>query len=184
MRQPSRKIFDPERYKAATGEDAVAGRLSGRLPMIEIDKHLFFVEIRLGLLRPMDIFSTMGINIETGSVETNDGRHRLFFYNRNSFEDADLDMVSPKDRIALVRIPRPLDLDPIMTAQLQGYPDRHYLEEHPMVMYRVAEMIPITPELVRKVGGSEKLWDNVERIFKEEMKKQQKLPPKKKGKGL
>lgn len=178
--------YDLDVYRSLVGEQAVEARLKkGMLPIIDIAGHPFFVEVRLDKLTPMDNFLSNGINLSHGSYFTDDGKHRIIVYDKTKMEDVDLDQIYDKDKLLLVRVPSLVAMDPIMTAKLQDYPDRYYLDEYPMVMYRVAEVIPLTQQLRRNMRQQPRLRENPERLFELSKEKlgalQGKMKQKRKG---
>ncbi len=46
-------------------EKLLQERMQGKLPIIDIAGHPFYVDIRMGMLRPKDDFRTLGIPIKS-----------------------------------------------------------------------------------------------------------------------
>lgn len=184
MQQPSKEIFDPNYYKTLQGEAAVSERLAGRLPLINVAGHLHFVEVRYGLLRPMDNFSSCGINIDKGAFPSEDESHRFFYYHKGRMEDIDPELMPVCDKMALVRVPSLLAMDPVMTAICQGLEFNTYLNEYPMIMYREAEVLHLNRDMIHMLAGRSDLREWPEKLFAMGREKIRSLLGKRKGKGL
>jgi hypothetical protein len=97
-------------------------RLQGKLPTIELARHTFFVDLRLGLLRPKDDFSTMGIELERLPLNES-GTGFQFLYNPKTHTEVIYDenwREIPKGVMA-IEIPGELTLDPV--GSLMKYSD-------------------------------------------------------------
>lgn len=165
MKFDSSEQYRIEDYKRLKGEDAVAARLSGMLPIIDICGHPFFVEVKLDLIRPMDFITRNGINLSKGTFGSQDQEHRLFYYDKDKMEDVDPELMTPGSKIALVRIPSPVAMDPVMTAILQEDSINEYIKQWPMLMYRVAETMSIPRELIRVLAEKPDLRAQPEKLF-------------------
>jgi len=154
------------------------------LPMIGICGHPFFVDLRLDVLRPMDNFLSNGINLSKGTFGSEDEQHRFFYYHKGKMEDIDPEMMPLSKKIALVRIPAPVALDPVMTAMMQEEPIVSYLEQWPMVMYREAEAIALPVGLIRVLADRRDLYENPEKLFTMGEAKRKALTAIKRGKHL
>lgn len=144
--------FDIAFYQSLKGEEAVRARLSGRLPIIDIAGHPFFVEIRRGLLRPLDIFSSNGVNLFDHTRTTYDGKDQIFFYNAQKMESVPLGGNMSTESLHIVRVPNNLGLDPVTYGEVVDIPYETYLSRYPMKMYRTGEAHPVTEQMLMATG--------------------------------
>ncbi len=116
-------------------------RKKGILPQIDIAGHRYTVDIRLNELRNSD-FPNKRLGLDE-MVTSPDGRHYLFFYNREikSILHASVDMVEVPEKAVLVEIPDELGLDPVGMARKYGLRDEYFLKMHP---YKEGLMARIT----------------------------------------
>lgn len=126
--------------------DALAARLSGRQPTIEIAGHTFFVDLHWNLLRPKDDFFTPGISFSDIDYCFNDEAGKYQFpYNPLTHQACDLDSSLltelPKDLI-LAEIPPEKVLDPVGYAKIHGLDLEQTLKEHPVREHFQARIIP------------------------------------------
>jgi hypothetical protein len=136
--------YDIEFYKSLSGEQALKERLNGRLPIIDIAGHPFFVDVRIGRLRPKDNFMTLGLDLENGGYYDDNKNRYCFLYHIPSMEEAKVsrDIIAlPKD-VVEIQFPHKYALDPIAMARENGVDPTFYLKRYPLVMYRVAKVIP------------------------------------------
>lgn len=145
--QAGDREFNPAIYKPLIGRAAFDERVNkGRLPIIMICGHQFFVDVRLGRLRPKDNFMTEGLDIrDGGSVDFGSGL-RFFYYHipTNTEVTIPRDITEyPKDTV-LIGVPFADVLDPVGLARLYREPDTHYLDtEAPMRLYHVAKVFSL-----------------------------------------
>ncbi len=137
--------YNVEKYKAYKGKVALAERIKGRLPIIDIAGHPFFVEVRFGTLRPKDNFLSNGINI--AEIEPDPETRKLSFYyhipSMSEFQPSPNLTELPKDVVQVI-VPNMFLLDPIGMARAVGLPDRHFYDKDmPLKMYSMAKIIPI-----------------------------------------
>ena len=123
-------------YEIIVDQQLVDRRLGGLLPVIEIAGHPFFVDLRMGSLRPMDDFSTAGIlftEIEDCMLE--DGRSYWIPYDPATHQYVAIDYREitkiPKG-IVMVEIPNEERLDPIGYSQLHGFDAEPILRANPI----------------------------------------------------
>lgn len=94
----------------------LADRLQGKLPTIELAGHTFFVDLRLGLLRPKDDFRTMGIELNRLPLNES-GTGFQFLYDPKNHAEVIYDenwTEIPKGVMA-IEIPGEFTLDPVGT---------------------------------------------------------------------
>lgn len=96
--------------------ELVADRLQGKLPTIELADHTFFVDLRLGVLRPKDDFSTMGIELE-GLPLSKTGNSFQFLYDPKTHTKVNYNNNRTKipEGTVPLEIPTTASLDPIGT---------------------------------------------------------------------
>ncbi len=148
--------YDAGYYKGLKGQDALWERLMGRLPIIEIEGHPFFVDVRLGLLRPRDNFMTMGLDINNGGWLNQKTNHRLFYYHVPTMTEAKIPEGTselPSDTV-MIRVPDAITLDPVASARLQGLPHTAFLEEYPLLMYSKAQTIDVKSNRLKDMTKS------------------------------
>lgn len=136
--------YDIEFYKSLSGEQALKERLNGRLPIIDIAGHPFFVDVRIDKLRPKDNFVTLGLDLENGGYYDDKKNRYSFLYHIPSMEEAKVsrDIIAlPKD-VVEIQFPHKYALDPVAMARENGVDPTFYLKRYPLVMYRVAKVIP------------------------------------------
>lgn len=161
----SGNFYDVAYYKTLKGKDALEQRLKGRLPIIDIAGHPFFADMRLGLLRPMDNFMTMGIDVQEIPIDPKTKLLR-FDYHIPTMTRVHIPPVAtelPKD-VVRVEVPNMYYLDPVGMAHRNGKePKYYYADGIPMRMYRKAKIIPLhKTELAIKVkNNAEKLSGHI-----------------------
>lgn len=169
-------------YALMAGKDPYTSRIkNGVLPVTDLVDHPFFVDLRMGVLRPKDDFSTMGIDIS--GVDPFDYYHSFFYHvpsHSEYFPDSSLTEL-PKDVVKII-IPGPARLDPVGMARMEGQPDDFYLKGIPIHLYSRATVVPLEftelPELVKANGEFVKLQQQ-----KQQQEHQQKELGKKERKG-
>ncbi len=157
---PQMKDIDPEgvarkynktidQVKASTDfelwleANAVSERLNvGRLPMMEIKGDLYYVDMRMGIIRPRNNFISYGIPIE---FDYPDRRSVSFYLNTKTQEQHIPDYsatVFPKNVIQ-VSVPGAKYLDPVGYARELGMDANAFLNQVPLVMYHRPKITPI-----------------------------------------
>lgn len=137
-------LYDLDYYKSLTGKEALEQRLLGRIPIIEIAGHPFFSDTRIGLLRPKDNFSTMGIDLQNLPLDEDNGT-LSFYYHIPSMTRVDLpEILAYQDDVVLVTVPNMYELDPVGMARANGKEDTYYLDGEFPVMYRQASITPLS----------------------------------------
>ncbi|MEE1946407.1 hypothetical protein VRU48_14885 [Pedobacter sp. KR3-3] len=117
-----------ESYKALKGRDAFEARTKqGMLPIIEIAGYPFYVDVRIGFLRPKDDFSTMGIEIGRMTVDP-ETRNLSDFYDKQLKELVfpDEGQTSFPPNVVRLGIPNYYVLDPVGMARRHGKDDDAY----------------------------------------------------------
>lgn len=138
----------------------------GMLPTIDIEGHLFFVDLRMNKLRPKDDFLSNGIcfsDIEEYFKDTT-GNY-IFPYDPHKKEPGNIDYETitkiPKDLI-VVEIPSDYKLDPIGWNRQHGYDLKDGLEETRLQMNFKAkrakwEDIDVPQKIKENLARKEKL---------------------------
>jgi len=143
----------------------------GRLPTVDIAGHLFYVDIRMDMLRPKDDFLSNGIVFdEIDHYFSEDRNAYLIPYDpkKHEFRELDYDKITdfPKDLIA-VQFPFQKDLDPIGWNRHGGWDIKDDLKKIGVKSHFIAQTIP---------------WQQtyLPEIIKENLKRQQKQAKKQK----
>ena len=153
--------YDLEFYKSLQGEDALKARIEqGRLPIINIAGYPFFVDVRVDLLRPKDVFHTMGIELTENKFDAYTKSYYVYYHvpsmtevtiTRNATE-------LPAD-VLMLKIPEKEKLDSVAMARINGKePDERYLKRYPLKMYTELKGIPIEKTFLKQM-----VRDNLER---------------------
>lgn len=120
-------------FEIIVDQDLYKRRLAGELPVMDIMDWPFYVDERLGSLRPKDDFSTMGLKFREMD-EINDKGDYVFAYKPSSHQIAFPDYENmtevPKD-VFLIQIPNEMDSDPIGFARNNGLDIKSFALQHP-----------------------------------------------------
>ncbi|NLR68513.1 hypothetical protein HGH92_29685 [Chitinophaga varians] len=159
-------------YKAHAEEDGLPARQSGRLPMLVIADMPYYIETRFSVLRPVDPYNLSEIRMSECSRSTYDNESQLFFYDKKSGEGKDDLTGCIAENMLLVKIPESRFLDPYMYSMLTNLPVSRFLENGRMLMYRVAETVPVTQRMIdrviKKIGPSGESYENLFKAAKRE----------------
>lgn len=179
IQTPSMTALDPEgmalKYKVpleniASRTDAdvmTAGedfqlRLKGRLNTIEIEGHPFYVDFRMGYLRPHNDFSTQGISLNTlDYTEPEEGTNKtihLYHPQKHELYEPDLSMLTalPKG-IVVIELPQLKDLDPVGYARKYNWNIKEILLQSNFQANMKARTIPLKDSIVPKIIEENKL---------------------------
>lgn len=119
-------------FDLMVNHEALARRLSGHLPTIDIAGHTFFVDLRMDMLRPKDDFLSEGIPFSEIQHYYNDDLDAYVIpYNpkKHEFQELSEDMVTiPKD-IIIISFPPEFKLDPVGFNRLGGWDEKNELKE-------------------------------------------------------
>ncbi|WP_353148486.1 hypothetical protein [Chryseobacterium sp.] len=134
-------------FELMVDQKALTRRIKGgELPTIEIGGHIFYADVRIDLLRPKDVLSTMGIrfdDLDDWYVE--DKNVYAFPYDPKNFEigDREWDKILdyPIDLI-FVEIPFARTLDPVGWNRRNGWEDIEDLKETGLRLDFKAELVP------------------------------------------
>ncbi|WP_029274613.1 hypothetical protein [Pedobacter borealis] len=137
--------FDVSFYKSLKGKEAVAERLKGRQPVIDIKGQPYTINLSFGLLEPAGNFTIDAIYI--GNIEMDRATKKIPFYfnteTRQRVFLADNITEFPKD-VVRVEIPNKYFLDPVAMARDNGRGAENYRDYGiPLIMYRKAVIIPL-----------------------------------------
>jgi len=123
-------------------QELVKERLTGKLPVIEVMGHTFFVDIRMGVIRPKDDFSTLGVKFDDMEEDAKGMRYFLYNPNTHSIANIDLDRIKKiPTNVFPVKIPNEMDMDPIGFARNYGLDIDAFLLKHPPLDNLKAEVI-------------------------------------------
>jgi len=141
MQEP-KELYDLDFYKSLEGEKAVEERLKGRLPIIEIAGHPFFVDVNMGLLRPKDNFASLGLDMVNGGHWNEATQERTFYYDKRSMDEVKTSASGKQmpNHIVLVTVPGLRTLDPVGIARKQGLDPKTYLNDKPFRMFSTAKV--------------------------------------------
>lgn len=128
--------------KNLTADELVKERLTGKLPEIEVMGHTFFVDIRMGVIRPKDDFSTLGIEFDDMDEDRDGLRYFLYDPKTHSMANPDFDKIieMPSDVFPL-KIPNEMDMDPVGFVRHNGLDMDDFLLRHPPIGNLKAEVI-------------------------------------------
>ena len=104
-------------------QNAYRERIAGLLPMVNIAGHTFYVDLRMGSLRPHDDFSTKGIIFNQIKDYYNEekGVYQIPYNpTTHQFEPIDLDITSIPKHLIPIEFPSERKLDPIGYNKLHG----------------------------------------------------------------
>ncbi len=142
-------------FDIVVDQEAIRERLGGKLPVIQILGHDFFVDLRMGYLRPKDDFSTMGINIGELDYIAGDVNGRYQFpYDPKTHQSVHVDWEAitqlPQDFV-LIEIPMAADLDPVSYCRLYGLDFKVIAREHPPRQLMTARIISWKDTPINKI---------------------------------
>lgn len=133
-------------YDVMVNEDALALRMHGKSPTIDIAGYLFYVDYRMEMLRPENDLQSNGITFE--DLEEFYEEHTntcLVPYDPERHETGVIDYraitETPKDLIA-VSIPLPRQMDPVAYCIQNGFDLEKCLMEYGMRLEFKAEQVP------------------------------------------
>jgi len=127
----------------------------GMLPTVEIAGHIFYVDVRMDMLRPKDDFTSNGIafsEIDTYHLEVSD--EYLIPYNPKTHEFQDLNFETiteyPNDLLA-IKFPCEWILDPIGWNRREGLNLHHDIKHKGIRSHFHAEVIPWEKTFLRDI---------------------------------
>lgn len=152
---PVAELKDKRDFEVIVNQDLYNRRLNGHLPVIDIMGHPFFVDLRMGSLRPKDDFSTTGIEFSQieGYVNPDEQKYWVpYAPTSHSFRDIDSETILsvPKD-IFVIEIPTAQKLDPVGYARLHGFDIEDIVLANPIKSNMKAKIIPWTETEIQKV---------------------------------
>jgi len=151
----------------------------GQLPTIIIAGHLFFVDIRMDMLRPKDDFLSRGIVFsEIRNYFNEEQNSYLIPYNPKTHEFQDIDLSSikefPKNLIA-IQFPTEDELDRIGWNRQHGYELTNNLATKDFKMLFKAEQIPWDKTFLSDLIKSNVRFDNHKEKIKKNKSKGRKM---------
>lgn len=153
-------------FELMVNQEAYQSRKAGVLPTLEIEGHIFFVDIGLDALRPKDNLGSGGILISQIESYYDDEKGKYIIpYNpvKQELQEIKLDSITaiPRD-VILVSFPHAYRLDPIGANRKHGVDDQFQLKERNVQSHFKAERIEWKDTVIGK-------------IIKQNIKQQQKL---------
>ena len=132
-------------FEIMVDQDLYKLRLSGRLPVIEIMNHPFYVDVRMDSLRPKDDFTTLGIRFSEidDYIHPDDQRYWIPYHpTSHTVKEIDTEKITaiPKD-IFLIEIPTLEKLDPVGYARHHGFDIEQMVMTNPIERNMVAKML-------------------------------------------
>ncbi|WP_025144945.1 hypothetical protein [Pedobacter jeongneungensis] len=177
------EIKDKTDFELIVNRDALAQRLSGILPVIEIKGHPFYVDLKMDALRPKDDFLSEGIKFPDIAYDsTADGKYYWVSYDPVNHEYRELDLreiIELPNNIVIIEIPMEEYLDPVGYARMGGWDLEETIMRYGLTQHSIAREVPWSetsiPEIIEFNRKEKKLDIDIE---------QEKLPAKeKKNKG-
>ena len=169
-------------YEIIVNDKLVAERLKGKLPVIMLMDHPFFVDLRLDVLRPKDDFRTLGVYFKD-LEEVNDHEYG-FVYDPKNHALAEINfqtIVKIPEHLYWLQIPHERFLDPIGWALKYDFDLSSVVRQYPPQANLKATVIPWreTPlvDIIQK-----NLWQNFDKNHKNTIKVS--TNKKKKGRGI
>lgn len=153
-----------------TSSEEIKLRLQGKLNTIEIEGHPFYVDFRMGYLRPHDDFTTHGIPlIKLDYVEeVSSFAATIHLYDKKKHElyEPDLSILTAlPNGIVAIELPRLMDLDPVGYARHFNWDIKEVLLQANFQANMKVKTIPIKESFVAKIIEENKL-----RLSKEQKK--------------
>jgi hypothetical protein len=141
-----RAFYDLDHYKSLQGQDAISARIKeGRLPIMDIAGIPFFIDVRLGRLRPLDAPGREGIDLDYGGMYNDKTGHSEYYIDTTTYGEAILAprATSLPKNVVFLSMPHQIALDPVGMARKEGFPDETFLSAYPLVMYQTAKLTPL-----------------------------------------
>ena len=137
---------------------------SGKLPVIDIVGHPFYVDTRMQTLRPHDDFSTLGIPFSVFDEYEHSDEFAWIPYDpvKHELKEVDTSKLTelPKDWF-FIELPHPWALDPYGYARDFGWNIEETLKEHPIQANLMAKIVRWEdmdiPEIIRENLKKQKL---------------------------
>lgn len=128
-----------------TQEELLEVRMKGKLPVIDIAGHPFYVDMRMRTLRPHDDFSTLGIPFSAFDDYSISDDVAWIPYDPQKHTIKDINpsqLTSIPQGWMIVEIPHPWKLDPFGYARECGFELKDVLKEHPIQADLKARIVP------------------------------------------
>jgi hypothetical protein len=172
-------------YELMVGQHPLQERMErGRLPVIDIEGHPFYADMRLGKLRPKDDFSTMGIDMS--QVYDHSVAHHFLYHiptKTEFFPNEVKPMTTLPEDVVLVMVPGPARLDPVGLANRYVKNKDTYLETYPLILYSKATSIPLAyTEVAEHVKFNCARMELARQLSQQQHQQQQKPDEEKKNK--
>ncbi len=166
--QANTLIMSKRETKTDKGKEALALRLAGQLPTLDILGHTFFVDVRMGKLRPKDDFLSNGISFrDIEDYYDSEKKRYIIPYDPKKKEFVPLDYETiteiPKD-LKVISFNEEYTLDPIGWTRLEGFP----MIEDTIKLHHKA-----TPAKWEEIYVPQKIKENLQNISKDNLKEEQ-----------
>jgi hypothetical protein len=141
------KVHNQQSYAKDLGillvDEAIDARLMGKLPVIDIAGHPFYVDLRMRALRPHDDFINQ---LEFKNMYLYKKDEFQCFYEPAGHRQVKLDerTTTYPEGIVGIYIPSEKQLDPISYARLAGLPETSLLPKYPQQTNLKAEVKPLS----------------------------------------
>lgn len=165
--------------KEKTQEQLLFERIKlGKLPIIEIAGHPFYVDVRMETLRPHDDFSTLGIPFSIFKEFEPISSSAIVSYNPSTHTLKEVDYYRlteiPTDWI-MIEIPNPIYLDPVGYARECNWDLTETLKVYPIQSDLKARILPweetTIPDIIKVNTQRKEHIKARHRILKSEMRK-------------
>lgn len=166
--QANTLIMSKREKKTDKGKEALALRLAGQLPTLDILGHTFFVDVRMGKLRPKDDFLSNGISFrDIEDYYDSEKKCYIIPYDPKKKEFVPLDYQTiteiPKD-LKVISFNEEYTLDPVGWTRLEGFP----MIEDTIKLHHKA-----TSANWEDIYVPQKIKENLQNISKENFKEEQ-----------
>jgi len=173
-------------YEVMVDSAAVAQRMKGELPRVEILGQTFYADLRMQSLRPKDDFSTPGLLVkDLNSFLSPDGTHYRVPMDLESRKIYPVEWEKLTDiprGVMLVDIPTIERLDPVGFAREHQINPRQFLRNHPPKQEQSAETVPWSETMVMEIILANRIRDAIKRTIGEDDRKEQQQRPRRRPK--
>lgn len=166
--QSNTLIMSNREKKTDKGKEALALRLAGHLPTLDILGHTFFVDLRMGKLRPKDDFLSNGISFrDIDNYYDEEKKRYIIPYDpkKKEFVPIDYETITeiPKD-LKVISFKEEYTLDPVGWTRLAGFS----MIEDTIKLHHKA-----TPSNWEDIYVPQKIKENLQNISKDNLKEEQ-----------
>ena len=166
--QSNTLIMSKRQKKIDKGKEALALRLAGHLPTVDILGHTFFVDVRMGKLRPKDDFLSNGISFsDIENYYSEEQKRYIIPYDPKKKEFVPLDYETiteiPKD-LKVISFKEEYTLDPVGWNRVHGFS----MDKDTIKLHHKA-----TPATWEDIYVPQKIKENLQNISKDNIKETQ-----------